>query len=127
MRAARPRFDRLGGDEAGAGHEGGAFVELIGDGVVGGAEAGRVDPVGRDPCALSGVAELSDEVHVSRRVDQFELFDRGAPRRQKVAVFDETRRFDQVHRQLYADGLEGMLVGQVMLHQLVAVDEHNRT
>ena len=76
---------------------------------------------------LDRVAELFYEGHVFGRGDELELFDRRASCGEKVAVLDEPRRLDQVHRELDANRLERMLIGKVMLHQLVAVDERNGT
>jgi hypothetical protein len=60
-------------------------------------------------------------------VDELELFDGGRPWWQEVTVLDETGRADKVHRELDAAGLERMFIRQVVLHQVVAVNEHHGT
>jgi hypothetical protein len=42
-----------------------------------------------------------------------------------VAVLDETCGADQIHRELDADRLQRVFVRKVVLHQVVAVNEHN--
>ena len=56
-----------------------------------------------------------------------ELFDGRGTRRQQVTVLDEAGGADEVDRELDADGLQRMLVGEVMLHQSLAVDERDRS
>ena len=102
-------------------------MELIGDGVVGGRKPGLVNRVLRHQPAPRRIAQLAHQVDVLRRVDQVQLiYGRGA-RRQQVGVLDETGGLDEVDRELDADGLQRMLIGQVVLHQRVAVDERNRS
>src|ERR1700693_1716921 len=85
----RPALDPLGRDEACTRHQRSALVELVGDRVVGGGEAGGLDLVGGDPCSLHRIAELADKFNVFRRVDQLELFDRRPAWGQEMAVLDE--------------------------------------
>jgi len=85
-------------------------VELVRDGVVGGGEAGSLDPVGIDQPSLRGVAQLAYEVHVLGRVHELELLDRRLAWGQEMAVLDEPRLLDQVHRELHADRLERMFI-----------------
>ena len=74
-----------------------------------------------------GIAELAHQVDVFARVHERELVDRGGSRWHEVAVLDQARRFDEVHRQLHPDWLQRMLVRKVMLHERVAIDERDRS
>src|SRR5882762_365887 len=120
-------FDRLGADEACAYHQRGPFMELIRDRIVGRSEAGGLDLVARDLSTPLGIAELADQLHILRGVDELELFDGRASRWKQVAVLDQTGRADEVHRELDPDRLEWMLIRQVMFHELVSVDERDRS
>jgi thiamine monophosphate kinase len=102
-------------------------VKLVGDRVVRGAKAGGLDLIGGDVHALLGVAQLAHELDVMGRVNELQLLDRRAPRRQQVCVLDQPGRADQVHSELDPNRLQRMLVRQVVLHQLVSVDERNRS
>jgi len=58
-------------------------------------------------------------------VNEAELFGRGVTWMQHVAFVDKTGRADEVHGKLDANRLQRMLIRQPMLHQLIAVDEHD--
>ncbi len=77
--------------------------------------------------ALRWVAKLADELYVTGRVDQFELLYGGWSRGHEMAVFDEAGLANQIHREPDPPGLQGMLIRKVVLHQIVAVNEHHRT
>ena len=101
-------------------------MKRIRDRVVGGCVAGRVDGVGGHLPPLLGVAEHAHQLHVLGRVDQLELGDRRRPRRKKVGVLDEACRPDQIDSELDSDGLERVLVRQLVLHERLAVDQGDR-
>jgi hypothetical protein len=122
----RAAVDRLGGDHRGARHERGAFVELVGDRVVGGVEAGLGDALACQTAALGRVAQPLDEVDILGRMHELELLVRRRPWRQQVAVLDQARGADELHRQLDPDRLKRVSVGKVVLHQLVAVHQRHR-
>jgi hypothetical protein len=44
---------------------------------------------------------------------------------QEVALVDEAGRADEVHSELDANRLQRVLIREPMLHQLIAVDEHD--
>jgi hypothetical protein len=119
-------LDRLGGDQAGSDDQRRAFVPLVRDRVVGGGEPRSLDAFGRDSPSLRRIAQLAHQVDVFGRVHELQLLDRCAAGRQQVAVLDQTGRGDQIHSELDANRLQRMLIGEVMFHQLVAVDERNR-
>jgi len=60
-------------------------------------------------------------------VDQLQLFERRVTRREQVRVLDESGRADEVHRKLDANRLQRVLIREPMLHQLIAVNERNRS
>ena len=120
-------FDRLRGDEGRAGHERSPLVELNRDRVVRRPEACLVDLFGRDEVALLGVAQLAHELDVAPGMNELQLLDRRPAGRQQVGVLDETGRADEVHRQLHPNRLQWMLVRQVVLHELVPIDERDRS
>jgi len=57
---------------------------------------------------------------------ELQLLDRRRARREEMGVFDQARRLDQVDRELDPDRLQRVLVGEVMLHQRLAIDERDR-
>ena len=77
--------------------------------------------------AQRGIAQLAHQVDILGRMDELELGDGRGAGRHEVAVLDESRRRDELHRQLDADRLQRVLVGQVMLHKLIAVNERDRS
>src|SRR5207247_4246092 len=103
-----------------------AFVQLVGDGIVRRGVAGGLDRRRRDGAALRGVAERAYELEVPGRVHELQLPCRRGAGRQQVAVLDQAGRLDQVDRELDPDRLQRVLVGEVMLHQRLAVDEGDR-
>ena len=119
--------DCLGRDHGRAHHERCPLVQLVGDRVVRRVEARVHDTLVRHARPLRGIAELAHEVDVLGRVHQLQLLDRRRPRRHQVAVLDQSRGPDQLHRELDPDRLKRMRVGQVMFHELVAVDERHRS
>jgi len=123
----RTALDRLRGHHAGSRDKRRAIVQVIRDGVVSGAESGIDDALAGDGLAERGVTQLLHQVDVLRRVNELELLDRRGARRHEVALLDEPCRGDELHRQLDADRLQWMLIGQVVLHQLIAVNERHRS
>ena len=73
------------------------------------------------------IAQPSHQVHVLGRVNELELGDGRLPRRQQVSVLDEAGRADELDRQLDADGLQRVLVREVVFHQLFAIDQSHRS
>ena len=100
-------------------------MELLGDRVVGRGKPGCVDVLRRQVSSLGRIAELADEVDVLARVDEGELVDGGGARGKQVGVLDQARRLDQVDGELDANRLQRVLVGQVVLHERVAVHKRD--
>ena len=71
------------------------------------------------------VAEHAHELDVLARVDERDLVDGRGAGRQQLAVLDEAGRSDEVDRELDPDRLQGMVVGEMVPHQRVAVDERD--
>ena len=76
--------------------------------------------------SLRRIAQLAHQLDVVGAVDQLELSDGRSPRWKQVAVLDQARGSDEIDGELDADGLQRMLIRQLVLHQRVAVDQRDR-